>query len=76
MNRHIKSEHEGIVYPCNQCDYKAKQNSQLKSHKKSRHSQSLILCEQPDQNESVDTWFQFKQPLLIKIKCLKDKRIL
>ena len=38
LNRHIKSQHEGITYSCNFCDYIAKRNSTLKEHKKASHS--------------------------------------
>ena len=30
MVKHYRSKHEGIKYPCNQCDYKAKQKGNLK----------------------------------------------
>ena len=34
---HTKSKHEGIVYSCNQCNYKATQQGHLKAHKQSKH---------------------------------------
>ena len=34
---HIKSIHEGIKYPCDQCDFKATHKGTLKSHMKSIH---------------------------------------
>ena len=30
-----KSQHEGILYPCNQCEYAATSSSHLKKHKES-----------------------------------------
>ena len=46
----IKSEikQEGIKYPCNQCDYKATQQSHLQQHIKSKHEgikYPCILCD-------------------------------
>jgi len=41
LQRHIKSQHEGVVYPCNVCDYKAKQTTQLKAHIKSKHEEII-----------------------------------
>ena len=32
LQRHIKSQHEGIVYSCILCDYNSKQTTQLKAH--------------------------------------------
>ena len=34
---HIKSIHEGVKYPCDQCDYKATQKGHLLKRKKSIH---------------------------------------
>ena len=48
LQRHIKSQHEGVVYPCSICNYKAKQTSQLKAHIKSKHGEM--------QNISNITW--------------------
>ena len=35
--RHIQSKHEGIKYPCSECDYKASERGQLRKHFKSKH---------------------------------------
>ena len=45
---HIKAKHEGIKYPCNQCDYVATQQSNLKTHKKYKHMGIRYPCEQCD----------------------------
>ena len=45
LSKHIKSQHQGIVYPCNVCDYKAKQTTHLKGHMKSKHSELLKVRE-------------------------------
>ena len=34
---HKKSKHEGIRYPCNECEYAAIQVADLKRHKKRKH---------------------------------------
>ena len=33
MRKHYRSKHEGIKYPCNQCDYQATQQNFLEIHK-------------------------------------------
>ena len=43
LAKHIKSQHQGIVYPCNECEYKAKQTTHLKVHIKNKHSQETKL---------------------------------
>ena len=35
--RHIRSIHEGVNYPCDQCEYKANQKCNLKIHIKRKH---------------------------------------
>ena len=35
--RHIKSIHEGVKFPCGQCDYKARRKEGLVIHIKSIH---------------------------------------
>ena len=36
--RHIKTVHEGVKFPCEECDYKAAQKFTLMRHKKSKHA--------------------------------------
>ena len=45
--QHIKVIHEGVKYPCNQCDYKAKWKSSLLTHMKSKHD-ITSPCDQCD----------------------------
>ena len=45
---HIKSHHEGVKYPCDQCDYKATQKGSLLSHIKSKHEGVKYPCDQGD----------------------------
>jgi len=45
---HIKSTHEGVKYPCEQCDYKATQKSHLLTHIKSIHEGVKFPCKQCD----------------------------
>ena len=44
MLLHYRSKHEGVRYPCNQCDYEATQKSNLKAHL-ARHSDSVMKCD-------------------------------
>ena len=37
LSAHMKSVHQGIKYPCKQCEYKATQQSSLKKHFESVH---------------------------------------
>ena len=37
LRTHVKSIHEGVRYPCDQCDYKATQKSNLSKHSKINH---------------------------------------
>ena len=32
MLKHVRYKHEGVKYPCSQCDFKATQQSSLKTH--------------------------------------------
>ena len=45
---HMKSEHEGVKYPCDQCDYKATWKHSLKRHFKSKHVGVKHACDQCD----------------------------
>ena len=44
LSTHIKSIHEGVKFPCNQCDYKATQKGNLMTHIKSRHQGVIFPC--------------------------------
>ena len=46
LQKHIKSVHDGEIYPCTQCDYKAKQNRCLQTHLKSVHKGQAFQCNQ------------------------------
>ena len=37
LYNHIQSKHEGIKYPCNQCDHQAMERGSLKKHVLSKH---------------------------------------
>ena len=45
---HLKSKHGGIKYPCDQCDFKATQKSNLLTHLKSKHEGVKYPCDQCD----------------------------
>ena len=38
MLRHYRSKHQGILYHCDQCDYKAKRQYNIRSHIANKHS--------------------------------------
>ena len=43
FNRHIKSIHEGVKYPCSYCKYKATQKTHLKQHIISSHGEAKAV---------------------------------
>ena len=45
MLKHYRSVHEGIKYPCNQCDYQATQQSSLQTHIAAKHSDKILKCD-------------------------------
>ena len=48
MLRHYITKHEGIKYPCNQCDYQATQQRLLQTHIQSVHEGIKYPCNQCD----------------------------
>ena len=46
MKEHKKSKHEGVRYPCDQCEYAATQVSNLIQHKKTIHEGIRYPCDQ------------------------------
>ena len=44
--QHIKYQHENVKFPCDQCDYKAKDKGYLLKHIKSRHEGVKYPCDQ------------------------------
>ena len=42
LQPHVESKHEGIVFHCNYCDYKANRKDGLKSHIRIKHSISML----------------------------------
>ena len=48
-NKEVKyTNHEGIKYPCNQCEYKASEKGQLQIHIQSQHEGIKYPCDQCD----------------------------
>ena len=45
VQKNIQSKHEGIKYPCNQCDYQATHQSSLQTHIAAKHSDNILQCE-------------------------------
>ena len=45
LQRHIQSQHEGIKYPCDQCDYQATEKNGLQKHNKSKHEGINYICD-------------------------------
>ena len=37
LKKHIESIHEGVRYPCDQCDYRATEKGNLKRHEMFKH---------------------------------------
>ena len=37
LSTHIQSQHDGVKYACDQCDFKATQKNNLKIHIKKKH---------------------------------------
>ena len=37
LKKHVESIHEGVRYPCKQCEYAATQAGDLKRHVESKH---------------------------------------
>ena len=48
LTSQIQSKHPDVKYACNQCDYKAKQQSNLKTHIESKHNGVKYACNQCD----------------------------
>ena len=46
LKKHKEAKHEGIRYPCDQCEYSASQKGQLKSHKEAKHLGIRYPCDQ------------------------------
>ena len=46
MHQHRRSFHEGIKYPCGQCDYLSVTNSSMHLHRRSVHERTKYPCEQ------------------------------
>ena len=58
MPFHTKSIHEGLRYPCGQCEYEATQKGSLKIHIKSMHhkedeDEKKYACDQCDYRAGV-----------------------
>ena len=50
--KHIESIHEGFKYGCDQCDYQATQQINLKRHIESKHEGVKYACDQCDYQAS------------------------
>ena len=48
LSKILRSIHQGIKYPCDQCDYKATQKGDLLTHLKSIHEGVKYPCDQCD----------------------------
>ena len=46
LKRHLRSVHEGIIYPCEQCSYVSKEKTNLKEHLRIVHEGIVYPCEQ------------------------------
>ena len=48
LREHEWSQHSDIMYPCDQCDYKAPLPTGLKDHKELKHGKDKHFCDQCD----------------------------
>ena len=48
LRYHIQSVHEGLIYACDQCDYRARSKGCLKKHIQSVHEGLRFACDQCD----------------------------
>ena len=48
LRTHVKSIHEGVKYPCDQCVYKATSKGDLRTHVKSIHEGVRYPCDHCD----------------------------
>ena len=55
--QHIKSIHEHIKHPCNQCDYKATLKGSLMKHIKSMHKVTLWIHNKGNKHRVSWKWF-------------------
>ena len=46
LDRHKRSVHEGMKYPCGQCEYQATTKENLDRHKRSVHEGIKYPCQQ------------------------------
>ena len=44
--------HEGVIYKCDQCDYRVRDRENLKNHKQSKHEGFVFWCGQCDYKAS------------------------
>ena len=44
LKAHMKSEHEGVRYSCNECDYQAMTKGVLNKHQQRKHEGLRFLC--------------------------------
>ena len=45
---HIKSQHEGVRYACDECDYQSTKQNHLTRHIQSKHEGIKYACDQCD----------------------------
>ena len=45
LQRHVQAKHEGVKYPCDECDYRATTRGNLRLHKGAKHGDSALTCE-------------------------------
>ena len=58
MLTHYRSKHEGIKYPCTQCDYRATQQGDLQKHIQSKHEGIKYPCNQCDYQATTQSNLQ------------------
>ena len=53
MHLHRRSVHEGMKYPCGQCEYQATSKCNIEKHRKSVHEAMKYPCEQCEYQASI-----------------------
>ena len=52
LKQHKESKHEGVRYPCDECEYSANRLANLKMHKQSKHDGVRYPCDQCEYSAS------------------------
>ena len=68
LQQHVKSVHKGVTFPCEDCEYKATQKSNLQTHIKSTHKGVMLSCPDCDYYATTKSNLQKHNKLVHKHK--------